>query len=162
MTCNLSTKFAILYILGHHQWNSDITSGGTTKLGNLPFTLYLMQPNTGFSDDAQGTTQYIDICKRNGLLPVGCGTFTYNCDRNRYNDEPCIPMPDSWGCNMMSSLTTNTGWGINIVALQTDGSSNDFLYKPNGHPTSSENLHPVCGQVRGILRFQRHNWLQVL
>ena len=109
-----------------------------------------MRPATGFSDDAQGTTQYIDTCKQNGLLPVGCGTFSYNCDKHRYNDEPCIPMPDSWGCSMMSQLNTNTGWGNNIVALQQDGSGG-YLYTLNGNPASTQTLHPVCGQVPGIL-----------
>ena len=110
-----------------------------------------MQPATGFSDDALGTTQYIDMCKQKGLLPVGCGTSSYNCDKHRYNDEPCIPMPDLWGCNMMDQLNTNTGWGNDIVAIQSDGSGSHYLIKPNGSPTSTENLKPVCGQVPGIL-----------
>ena len=116
-----------------------------------------MQAATGFSDDAQGTTQYIDTCMQNGLLPVGCGTFSYNCDKNRYNDEPCIPMPDSWGCNMMSQLNTNTGWGNNIVAIQADGSYTSYLHKPNGSPSSSQTLQPVCGKVTGILQILRHH-----
>ena len=115
-----------------------------------------MQPADGFSDDAQGTTQYIDMCKKNGLLPVGCGTFSYNCDKHRYNDEPCIPMPDSWGCNMMDQLNTNTGWGNNIVAIQYDSTSG-YLYKPNGSPSSSQNLQAVCGKVKGILQILRHH-----
>ena len=110
-----------------------------------------MQPATGFSDDALGTTQYIDMCKQKGLLPVGCGTSSYNCDKHRYNDEPCIPMPDSWSCNMMGQLNTNTGWGNDIVAIQSDGSGSHYLIKPNGSPTSTENLKPVCGQAPGIL-----------
>ena len=116
-----------------------------------------MQAATGFSDDAQGTTQYIDTCMQNGLLPVGCGTFSYNCDKARHNDEPCIPMPDSWGCNMMSQLNANTGWGNNIVAIQADGSDTSYLYKPNGSPSSSQTLQPVCGKVTGILQILRHH-----
>ena len=116
-----------------------------------------MQATTGFSNDVQGTTQYIDTCKKNGLLPVGCGTFSYNCDKHRHNDEPCIPMPDSWGCTMMAQLNTNTGWGNNIVAIQTDGSGTNYLYKPNGSPTSSQILQPVCGKVTGIHQIQRHH-----
>ena len=116
-----------------------------------------MQPANGFSDDAQGTTQYIDMCKQNGLLPVGCGTFTYNCDKHRYNDEPCIPMPDSWGCSMMAQLNTNTGWGTSQVAIQTDGSSTNYLYKPNGNPAYSQTLQTVCGKVTGILKILCHH-----
>ena len=117
-----------------------------------------MQAATGFSDDGQGTTHYIDTCKKNGLLPVGSGTFSYNCDRNRYDDEPCIPMPDSWGSSsdMLSSLNTNTGWGNNIVAIQRDSTS-AYLYKPNGSPSSSQNLQAVCGKVKGILQILRHH-----
>ena len=114
-----------------------------------------MQPATGFSDDALGTTQYIDMCKQKGLLPVGCGTSSYNCDKHRYNDEPCIPMPDSWDCAMMRQLNTNTGWGNNIVAIQYDSTSY-FLGRPNGRPSSSENLQAVCGKVTGILQILRH------
>ena len=139
-------------------WDSDLTSGGDTNLGNLPFTLYLMQAASGFSDDAQGTTLYIDICKQNGLLPVGCGTFTYNCDKHRYNDEPCIPMPDSWGCTMMAQLNTNTGWGNDAVAIHYDGSSNNYLLTgAPSNPTSSQNLQAVCGKVTGILQILRHH-----
>ena len=116
-----------------------------------------MQPTNGFSYDAQGTTKYIDMCKQNGLLPVGCGTFSYNCDRYRVNDEPCIPMPDSWDCDMMDQLNTNTGWGNNIVAIQNDGSGKGYLLKPNGTPKSTENLKPVCGKVTGILQIRCHH-----
>ena len=67
--------------LGYLYWNSGhITSGGNTNLGNLPFTLYLMEAATGFSDNAQGIKHYIDICKHNDFLPVGCGTSSNNCD----------------------------------------------------------------------------------
>ena len=117
-----------------------------------------MQAATGFSDDGQGTTHYIDTCKKNGLLPVGSGTFSYNCDRNRYDDEPCIPMPDSWGSSsdMLSSLNTNTGWGNNIVAMQDDGKRNADLYKPGQQPTGNENLQAVCGKVTGISHNEYH------
>ena len=124
-------------------------SGGNTNLGNLPFTLHLLQPATGFSDNSQGTTRYIDICKENGLLPIGCGTSLYNCDIHRYNGEPCLPMPESWDCNMMKNLKTNTGWNQNIVAIQSDASESSHLFKPNGNPSENESLQPVCGQVRG-------------
>ena len=107
-----------------------------------------MPAATGFSDDAQGTTKYINICKQNGLLPVGCGS-SLNCDKNRINGEPCLPMPASWSCTMMSHLKTNTGWGNNIVAIQADR-SHGYLYKPGAHPSASQNLQPVCGKVSGI------------
>ena len=137
--------------LGYLHWNSGhLTSGGNTNLGNLPFTLYLMEAASGFSDTAQGIKHYIDTCTRNDLLPVGCGTSKYNCDRNRYNGEPCLPMPKTWGCNMMSPLKTNTGWGNKIVAFLSDGSDGE-LYKPNGNPNENENLQAVCGKVGGML-----------
>ena len=133
------------------KWNSlehGLRSGGNTNLGNLAFTLHLMPAATGFSDDAQGTTMYINICKQNGLLPVGCG-YIYNCDENRINGEPCLPMPASWGCNMMPQLKSNAGWGNNIVAIQADGDGG-YLYKPGAQPSASQNLQPVCGKVSGI------------
>ena len=138
--------------LGYLHWNSGhLTSGGNTNLGNLPFTLYLMEAATGFSDNAQGIKHYIDICKHNDFLPVGCGTSSYNCDRNRYNGEPCLPMPETWGCNMMSDMKTNTGWGNNIVAFLADASSGNKLFKPySGDPNENENLQAVCGKIAGI------------
>ena len=147
------------------QWNSlghDVRSGGSTNLKNLFFTLYLMEAATGFSDNAQGTTKYIDTCKQNGLLPVGCGTTSYDCDKNRYYGEPCLPMPASWNCNMMSYLRDNLGWGNNIVALQADN-RHGYLYKPNGNPSGGENLRPVCGKITGgIFYIGFHYWLRVL
>ena len=102
---------------------------GGTSLGNLPFALYLMNATTGFANDQEGINHYINLCKRNGLLPVGCGTSYYNCDKNRFNDEPCIPMPESWDCNMMQAMKSNTGWGNNIVASYGDSIVSDsFLY----------------------------------
>ena len=107
-----------------------------------------MQAATGFSDDAQGFTKYIDTCKQNGLLTVGCGSASYDCDKNRYNGDPCLPMPLSWSCNVMSATIDATGWGNNIVALQSQDRS--YLYKPNAQPTGGENLQPVCGKIIGI------------
>ena len=62
-------------------------------------------------------------------------------------------MPESWGCNMMTSLKTNTGWVQTIVAFQSDASepdaSNHDLFTPNGDPGENDSLQPVCGRVRG-------------
>ena len=133
-------------------WNSgSILTGngmGGTSLGNLPFTLYLMNATTGFANDQEGINHYINLCKRNGLLPVGCGTNNCNCDKNRFNDEPCIPMPESWDCNMMQAMKSNTGWGNNIVASYGDSMVSDsFLYKPGAPPNRNENLQAVCGKL---------------
>ena len=134
-------------------WVRGGVSGGNTDLGNLPFTLHLMPKETGFSDDAQGTRKYINICKRNGLLPVGCG----DCDKYRINGEPCLAMPTSWGCNMLRRMYSNTGWD-NIVTFlsngRTDSVNNGRLYTHTQgwvyRPSPSYNLHPVCGKVAGI------------
>ena len=140
-----------LSLLVNH-WNSGngIRTGSGTGRGNLPFTLYLMPATTGFSKDSQGTKKYINICKRNGLLPVGCGTSSHNCDKNRIYDEPCVPMPTSWNCNMMSKLKEATGWGDNIVAFRSNGGESNFLWKStDAYTSSSDSLHPVCGKVTG-------------
>ena len=109
------------------QWNSlgnGLRSGGSTNLKNLPFTLYLMQAATGFSNDGQGTTQYIDTCKQNGLLPVGCGTFTYNCDKHRYNDAL------QSGCNPK-------GW---TVYCEND----DLFHRPHVHTWATLEILQSC------------------
>ena len=140
-----------LSLLVNH-WNSGngIRTGSGTGRGNLPFTLYLMPATTGFSKDSQGTKKYIDICKRNGLLPVGCGHVSHNCDEKRIYDEPCVPMPQSWSCHMMAKMKDATGWGNNIVAFYSDGGNSNLLWKStNAYPSSSESLHPVCGKVTG-------------
>ena len=126
---------------------------GGTSLGNLPFTLYLTKATTGFSNDQEGVDHYINLCKRYGLLPVGCGTSRSNCDKNRFNDEPCLPMPESWSCNMMWKIKSATGWGSDIVAINADNSPSKFLLKPGGFdqkPNGNENLQAVCGKVSGI------------
>ena len=123
---------------------------GGTSLGNLPFTLYLMNATTGFANDQEGINHYINLCKRNGLLPVGCGTNNCNCDKNRFNDEPCLPMPESWRCNAMTKIKSTTGWGSNIVAILADNTRSYFLYKPDDYPNGNENLQAVCGKVSGI------------
>ena len=109
-----------------------------------------MKPETGFSNDGLGITQYIDICMKNGLLPVGCGTSSHNCDRRRWNGEPCLPMPNSWGCNMMDALKSNTGWGNDFVAIHAQANTG-YLDIPNGTPNENDNLKAVCGKVAGIL-----------
>ena len=110
-----------------------------------------MNAETGFANDQEGVNHYINLCKRNGLLPVGCGTSYYNCDKNRFNDEPCIPMPESWDCNMMQAMKSATGWGNSIVASYGDSIMRDkFLYKPGAPPNRNENLQAVCGKLSGI------------
>ena len=134
-------------------WNSGHqTSGGNTNLGNSPFTLYLMNAETGFTNDVQGVRHYIDICKQHGLLPIGCG-YTFNCDMKRPFAEPCLPMPESWGCHMMLQLSINTGWRNNIVAFQYRSASANALrlLTPHGEPTKNQNLRAVCGKLAGIL-----------
>ena len=137
-------------------WNSGSTRTGNgmggTSLSNLPFTLYLMQKTTGFSNDAEGLEHYIHLCKGNGLLPVGCGTASGNCNKNRFNDEPCLPMPKSWDCNIMTEIKENTGWGSNIVASPSyskdySEETHTFLYKPSAYPKEDENLQAVCGKI---------------
>ena len=75
-----------------------------------------MAATIGYSDDSAGVAKYQDMCESNNLKMVGCGTGSYFCSTY----ENCIPMPSSWGCNMLDSLYMNTGWN-NIVALQEDG-----------------------------------------
>ena len=130
-------------------WNSGHqTSGGNTNLGNSPFTLYLMNAETGFTTDVQGVRHYIDICKQYDLLPIGCGRLGVNCDIDRPLAEPCLPMPESWGCNMLLQLSINTGWHNNIVAYQHRRLS---LLTPHGEPTKDQSLRAVCGKLAGIL-----------
>ena len=132
-------------------WNSgNQTSAGNTNLGNSPFTLYLMNAETGFTNDVgkQGVEHYIDICKQHDLLPIGCGRPGVNCDIDRPLAEPCLPMPESWGCQMMPKLSTNTGWHNNIVAFQH---RRLMLSTPNGEPTENQSLRAVCGKLAGIL-----------
>ena len=157
----------MIIILGHcqgpdvqAQWHSGgIMTGnnlGGTSNGNLPFTLCLMKEATGYSDDAQGSNNYINLCKQNGLLPIGCGSVHYNCDKHRYRGEPCVPMPEEWNCPMIAKLRDNTGWGNNIVAMQDDDQIDTHLYSMRGwglglsnDPTANDKLKAVCGQVVG-------------
>lgn len=133
-------------------WNSGHqTSGGNTNLGNSPFTLYLMNAETGFMNTAEGIQHYIDICKQNDLLPIGCGRSGFDCntDTGRPLGEPCLPMPESWGCNMLPQLSTDTGWHNNIVAFQHRALLK--LYTSNGVPTENKYLRAICGKLAGIL-----------
>ena len=134
-------------------WNSgNQTSAGNTNLGNSPFTLYLMNAATGFTNTGQGLRHYIDICKQHDLLIIGCG-YTLNCDKKRPFAEPCLPMPESWGCHMMLQLSINTGWRNNIVAFQYRSASANALrlLTPHGEPTKDQSLRAVCGKLAGIL-----------
>ena len=110
-----------------------------------------MNAETGFTNTAEGIQHYIDICKQNDLLPIGCGRPGVNCDIDRPLAEPCLPMPESWGCQMMPKLSTNTGWHNNIVAFQHRALGNNGLYTSNGFPTKNQNLRAVCGRLAGIL-----------
>ena len=153
-----------------HWYSGNLTSGGNTNLGNLPFELYLMEAATGFSDNPQGIEHYIDICKQNNLLPVGCGTSTYNCDMNRYNGEPCLPLPEAWGCNLgttLQDLKANTGWDNRVVAIQSATYRGTYIavllvkhpkdssgHNDAGHPNENENLQAVCGKPAGMFIIQ--------
>ena len=110
-----------------------------------------MPATTGFSADAEGTNKYINICKEKGLLPVGCGKdLHFNCDNHRINNEPCVPMPASWDCNMMSKMRDNTGWGNDIVAFLSSQIDSELLYTGAlTLPTASDKLRPVCGILKG-------------
>ena len=162
----LISIFPKLYILVK-QWSSGIgiLSGSGTSHGNLPFTLFMMPATTGFSADADGTNKYINICKEKRLLPVGCGSsLHFNCDNQRINNEPCVPMPVSWNCNMMSKMKDNTGWGNDIVAFLSSKIDSELLYTGAlSLPTASDKLRPVCGILEGEImvfvfcRFRQNN-----
>ena len=125
---------------------------GNGVRGNLPFTLYLIDATTGFSDDINGAKYYSGLCKAKGFLQVGCGGDSDSCEKHSNNGEPCLPLPETWGCNMLGQLSTNTGWGNNIVALQGYGNNrNEYLYTPSGHPNKNENRYAVCGRVTSKL-----------
>jgi len=136
-------------------------TGGTEVLDQITLTdpnrdgdyvtLYKMPLTTGFSDDAAGLEQYRQICENYhpDVKVVGCGTsYAANCTP----EKNCIPMPASWGCNMLSSLSSNTEWN-SIVAVQVDATHDNsrYLYAINDgrphHPSASNSYHAVCGSI---------------
>jgi len=143
--------------------------GGTDALDQITLTtanrdgdyvtLYKMPLTAGFSDNAAGVEQYRQICEsyHPDVKMVGCGTSSYpNCTP----EENCIPMPSSWGCNMLTNLYTNTEWN-SIVALQVDSTDHPsrYLYAYNNgphHPSAGNSYHAVCGSIGAISRFTYH------
>jgi len=98
-----------------------------------------LQARSGYADDNDGQELYERMCENVGLMPIGCGTSSFLCT------DLCIPMPSSWGCNMMEDLYSNTGWN-NIVAYQEDGYGANLKTYPSGNQYLSESavLHAVC------------------
>ena len=133
------------------RWTSGsvLTSSNVEGWGNQPFTLYLMEEQTGYSYDDIGLQKYYDVCESQGLLVIGCGLLgeddNYDCamDRPR-NDHDCVPMPADWNCVMTINMSQQTGWD-NVVALYTDGGYT--LYTGDGDgPSADESLRAVCGK----------------
>merc|ERR1712159_276949 len=121
-------------------------SGGNQNYHH--FTLYKLTKTDGYSDDKAGMDKYMKDCTRLGLKGVGCGTSSYNASPQVTFEGKTgyltTAMPNAWGCNMMSSLSSNTGWGNDIVAFQEKYGNGAALYTPKGHPTGSWQLHAVC------------------
>lgn len=145
--CRGSTQMGVVCVVDGVA-NDDVleyTKLTTANLDGDYVTLYKMVATTGFSDDDAGVNQYRQICESQNLQMVGCGTAnSYYC----HEEDNCIPMPSSWGCNMLSGISSNTGW-TNIVALQTDGRNAHLYAHRSGprHPTAEIMYHAVCGFV---------------
>jgi len=127
------------------EWDGDGLKSSGASNGRL-FELFKLQPVAIGADD---TSKYIDICKKEGLLPVGCGTSSYDC--NKYRGGKCVNMPSSWGCNMMTTLGAKTGFGKDIFAFCTGigYGCTHRLYTPyNRYPNGSVKYSPVCGKFK--------------
>merc|ERR1719189_834274 len=114
------------------------------------FALYKMEAITDLVDDISGVRRYISICNAAGLHPIGCGTRSFHCNARRYDDAECVEMPEDWGCNMMTKLSTTTGWtGENILAYQDEDRGLLYAVVPQlnlHHPQPDNTYSPICGK----------------
>lgn len=127
-------------------WSSGAQrTGGQTAKGKK-FTLYQMKERKFNKDDG---TEYAAFCEKSGFLPVGCGT-SYDCAGKR--PGKCISMPDSWGCNMMVTLCSQTGFNKkgDCMAFCTNGHAgcSGQLYTSKGtYPNKNQQAwNPICGK----------------
>ena len=82
-------------------WSSaahGLTAGGGGSKRGKAFTLYELPAATGFATKSKaGALKYNQLCRAAGLLPVGCGGGSYDCDAKRYfGSAECVPMPAAW------------------------------------------------------------------
>jgi len=129
------------------EWVSKEKSGGA--YGGKSFALYRLAPQSIGNNDA---TTYSNACKAVGLLPIGCGTPSYDCGKKFGNGKgnSCIGMPSSWSCNMMAGMCKKAGWGTNCMAFCTDGATNGCTYTmytaTSAYPAGNSQFFPVCGK----------------
>jgi hypothetical protein len=132
------------YTNSNSNWSKTFKSGSAVTPGKK-FQLIRMAL-VNLSNSKAGMDKYVNICRKSGLLAVGCG------DVNNYDAGVCpwvIGVPKSWGCNMMGNLKNKAGLtpnGENAVALLTKlGSGTQYLYTTrNGYPSGM--TQPVCGK----------------
>jgi len=126
-------------------WSGMFKSGSAATPGKK-FKLIRLSSVTYLTNNKQGMDRYVNLCRMNGLLGVGCGNV------NNYDAGNCpytIGVPKSWGCNMMGGLQSHTGFGSSYpaVALQTKLGSSAYLYSTsNTNPASGNVVYPVCGK----------------
>jgi len=127
----------------------DFISGG--MYGGKKFSLTVMKPKTFASDDVSGYEAY---CKSVGLLVVGCGTSSYDCQKVRGKGN-CISVPAAWSCNSLSRIRSNIGTEKRVVALCTTGDTGCSKPMYSDGPTGgsgytdtfkSQEQYPVCGK----------------
>merc|ERR1712216_86646 len=128
-----------------HPWSKTYASGGKHTQGKK-FRLIRL-PKANFDNYKASEDKYVNMCRKAGLWPVGCG------DVSNHDSSGCpqaVAMPVNWSCNMMTKLKGI--FGNSVIALQT-GIGKHTLYavsnigqseQPNGNQ-----YYPVCAQWYG-------------
>ena len=127
----------------------DFISDGT--YGGQKFSLSVMKSKAISGDDVSEYTAY---CKSYGLLPVGCGTSEYDCQKEMGKGN-CVSVPNGWNCNALTDMRRKIGTEKRILAFCTTGAKKvcrHFLYTSGptgaGFPDAfeSQEQYPVCGK----------------
>jgi|EP01047_Picozoa_sp_COSAG01_P008265 hypothetical protein len=111
------------------------------------FTLCRLPPSKGWTKGQVGNggrndasvARYVSLCQSAGAHPIGCGTNQWLCQNNG-----CIEMPNSWGCNIGTKTRSHTGWHNILGTFTNMAKTREAMYTDSAYPTPGQMLSPVC------------------
>jgi len=119
----------------------------------VKFNLYSLREVKGWKmNDSKWKKKYFDLCKAEGMLPVGCGTAwsQYDCGKAQGRNA-CISLPNQFSCYATSSARSATKFKGNLLSFATNGNSYNngnpgYFYTTAGVAQTNRLYHPLCGK----------------
>jgi len=119
----------------------------------VKFNLYSLREVKGWKmRDSKWKDKYYELCKAQGLLPVGCGTAwsQYDCGKAQGRNK-CISLPNQFSCYAANAARSATNFKGNLLTFATNGNSYNggnpgYFYTTAGAADPNRLYHPLCGK----------------